>query len=84
MTEALGRINATNSTEQRIANAYLKTFNRGHFQMLLTRYIINSHKPFSDAKDPYLRRIFNYLNPGIKSHNAHITANTIRAKAIAA
>lgn len=84
MTEALGRINATNPTEQRIANTYLKTFDRGHFQMLLTRYIINSHKPFSDVEDPDLRRIFDYLNPGVESHNAHITANTIRARAIAA
>lgn len=84
MTEALGRINATNPTEQRIANTYLKTFDRGHFQMLLTRYIINSHKPFSDVEDPDLRRIFDYLNPGVESHKAHITANTIRARAIAA
>lgn len=44
MTEALGRINATNPTEQQIANTYLKTFDRAHFQMMLTRYIINGQR----------------------------------------
>jgi hypothetical protein len=31
ITEAFGQINAINSTKQRIANAYLKTFDYRHF-----------------------------------------------------
>lgn len=82
MVEALGRINASDPIQQQIANTFIQSFNRKQFQMLLTRYIINSNKSFSEAEDPDLRAIFEYLNPAVAIQNAHLSRTSVRTQAI--
>lgn len=79
---ALGRIDANDPIQQRIANTYIRSFDRQHFQMLLTRYIVNSNKSFSEAEDPDLRSVFEYLNPAVAVQNAHLTRNSVRSRAV--
>lgn len=69
--------------EQAIANSFIKGFDRDHFQRLVVQWVVNTNRPFTDAEDPDLRAIFEYLNPSVALREAHVTGDSIRNKIIA-
>jgi hypothetical protein len=58
------------------------SFNRSEFRRLLVHYIVSGNKPFTEAENPMLRQIFEYLNPAVAIHNAHLSGDAIRSKII--
>lgn len=44
--------------EQRVANIFIKSFDRQHFQRLVVEWIIHGNRPFTEPECPRLRAIF--------------------------
>lgn len=76
------KLNPEDPTEQRLANALLKGFDKQHFQRLLVEWIVDSNLPFAAAHNQRLRRIFEYLNPSVRTQDAHLVASTIKIRAV--
>lgn len=76
-------LNPHTPRDQAVANTFIKRFDKGFFQRLLVEYIVGSNKPFTEAEDPRLRRIFDYLNPSVGIQRAAISAHTVRARIFA-
>ncbi|OBS17487.1 hypothetical protein FPOA_26474 [Fusarium poae] len=70
------KLNTRDAREQQIANQIIGRFDRLDFQRLVVSWIINSNSSFRQSEDPYLRAAFEYLNPLVKTTEAHITHNT--------
>jgi hypothetical protein len=76
-------LDTTKPREQAIANSFIKGFDRDHFHRLIVQWTVNTNRPFTDAEDPDLRAIFEYLNPSVALRKAHVTGDSIRNKIIA-
>jgi hypothetical protein len=74
------KLNTRDAREQQIANQIIGRFDRLDFQRLVVSWIINSNSSFRQSEDPYLRAAFEYLNPLVKTTEAHITHNTVRRR----
>ncbi|KAG7404051.1 hypothetical protein Forpe1208_v015773 [Fusarium oxysporum f. sp. rapae] len=74
------KLNTCDAREQQIANQIIGRFDRLDFQRLVVSWIINSNSSFRQSEDPYLRAAFEYLNPLVKTTEAHITHNTVRRR----
>ncbi|RKK91315.1 hypothetical protein BFJ70_g17814, partial [Fusarium oxysporum] len=74
------KLNTRDAREQQIANQIIGRFDRLDFQRLVVSWIINSNSSFRQSEDPYLRAAFEYLNPLVKTTEAHITHNTVRKR----
>jgi hypothetical protein len=72
------KLDTRDSREQQIANQIIGRFDRSTFQRLVVGWIINSNSSFRQSEDPYLRAAFEYLNPLVKSTEAHVTHDTVR------
>lgn len=69
-----------NQQDQAIANFYIKHFNKGEFHRLLVEWIVTNNKPFIEAEDPVLRRIFESLNPAVRIQQSHLSGDAIRSQ----
>lgn len=76
------KLDVSQPRDQAIANMFIKSFNRSEFRRLLVQYIVSSNRPFTEAENPILRQIFEYLNPAVSIQNAHLSGDTIRSKII--
>lgn len=74
------KLNTRDAREQQIANQIIGRFDRLTFQRLVVGWIINSNSSFRQSEDPYLRAAFEYLNPLVKTTEAHITHDTVRRR----
>lgn len=63
--------------EQRVANIFIKSFDRQHFQRLVVEWIIHGNRPFTEPECPRLRAIFEYLNPSVAVRKAHMSDSTL-------
>ncbi|KAL9567664.1 hypothetical protein ACKAV7_008236 [Fusarium commune] len=72
------KLNTRDAREQQIANQIIGRFDRLDFQRLVVSWIINSNSSFRQSEDLYLRAAFEYLNPLVKTTEAHITHDTVR------
>ncbi|EXK25874.1 hypothetical protein FOMG_17526 [Fusarium oxysporum f. sp. melonis 26406] len=74
------KLNTRDAREQQIANQIVGRFDQLDFQHLVVSWIINSNSSFRQSEDPYLRAAFEYLNPLVKTTEAHITHNIVRRR----
>lgn len=78
------KLDLHNPREQAIANAFIKRFDRDHFQRLLMDWIVARNHSFSIAEEHELREIFDYLNPSVSVRDANLTHTTIKDKVASA
>lgn len=76
------KLDVSQPRDQAIANMFIKSFNRSQFRRLLVQYIVSSNRPFTEAENPMLRQIFEYLNPAVTIQNAHLSGEAIRNKIV--
>lgn len=76
------QIDTEDPKEQRVANIFIKSFDRQHFQRLVVEWIIHGNRPFTEPECPRLRAIFEYLNPSVALRKAYISDSTVRTHII--
>ncbi|KAJ2971919.1 hypothetical protein NQ176_g7453 [Zarea fungicola] len=74
------KLNTYDSREQQIPYQIIGRFDRLTFQRLVVCWIINSNSSFRQSEDLYLRAVFEYLNPLVKTTEAHLTHDTVRRR----
>lgn len=65
-----------------MANSFVKSFDKDHFQWMVVQRIVKSNLPFLTVEDEDLRAIFDYLSPSVSICGGHLSADTIRTKII--
>lgn len=75
-------LDPTKPREQAMANSFVKSFDKDHFQRMVMQRIVKSNLPFLTVEDEDLRAIFDYLSPSVSICGGHLSADTIRTKII--
>jgi hypothetical protein len=65
-----------------MANSFVKSFDKDHFQRVVMQWIVKSNFPFLTVEDEDLRAIFDYLSPSVSIRGGHLSADTLRTKII--
>ncbi|KAK8011989.1 isochorismatase [Apiospora arundinis] len=77
ITQLLG-LDTMTERDQQIANKLVKSFDKQHFQRLVVQWLVDANKPFTEAEDPHLRAVFDYLNPSVAKRKAHLVDTSVR------
>ncbi|KAK8106569.1 reverse transcriptase [Apiospora kogelbergensis] len=77
ITQLLG-LDTMTERDQQIANKLVRSFDKQHFQRLVVQWLVDANKPFTEAEDPNLRAVFDYLNPSVAKRKAHLVDTSVR------
>jgi hypothetical protein len=73
------QLDASDSSDQMMANRLISAFDRTEFQRRIVRWLVNANLPFRTVEHPDLRDLFSFLNPSVEIQHANLSEKSVHA-----